>query len=316
MGEGTENGGPALRKQIAVYGSGGVGKTSFLETVGSYYHANGGFKTLVVSLDPGGAGPLDEAVEAGFVKLLQVGPTQYPLRMLDYLSQGYIPENPAEPKKFLKVDFQKEGYRAFCIEGLTAASTRIMNWARDKQAKGEQIGQMDGGKVGMFQDGPEGDQVKYGVNTMTHYGVAQSYMETFVHKMSGLWGQGVETILWTALELKSTDDDKSTPVYGPKLAGKAATGICIPWFTDVWHLDAITDSKAPKPTDGVITGERKLFLSRHYAPGDPIPYLAKTSVNPKGKMPGVIAPDFGVFMKELEAAKKRISATWTTKDAA
>lgn len=301
-----------MRKQIALYGGGGVGKTSFIRTMARYFWERDKSKTLVLSFDPGGAAPLEAAVSSGAVTLVQVGPTPYALRALDLVSQGYVPVDPAKPVKFKKVDFQKEGYRALAVEGLSAWGKRIMDWARDKQANGEQVGQMDGAKIGMFKDGAEGDVKSYGVNTMSHYGVAQSYLGTFVQNMCGLWSEGVECILWTALELKGTDEDRTTPMYGPLLAGKAVTGPCIPWFTDVWHLDSVADPATVKGTgERMILGERKVYLTRHYAAGDPIPYLGKTSVDPDGKMPTTMLPDFAIFMKELEAANVRAAATWT-----
>ena len=299
-----------MKKQILEYASGGVGKTNLLGTAAKHVFKTTGKKTRVVTADGGGAGPLEPGIRAGAIDLLDVTAWPYPFRTFDYISRGWWPKDLSSPtpwKELRDPDNQDwSQVRAYGVEGLTAFGLQLMNSMRDRQAKGEQIGAMDGQKLGLFGDGEGTDVLKLGSNTMTHYGIAQSYLYTFVKNFRQLWPRGVDLIVWTALELKATDEAKA-PVYGPMLPGKAATATCIPWFTDVLHLDVIDPKKQP---DGSVVGERKLFLNNHYANNDPIPFLAKNSAPRDGKMPTVISPDFEVFFSELEKANQRALESW------
>src|SRR3990172_2052644 len=53
--------------------------------------------------------------------------------------------------------------------------------------------------------------------------------------MSSILNIPVELVYWTALENRGEEDGK--PIYGPKGPGQALTPMCIPWFTDVLHLE-------------------------------------------------------------------------------
>lgn len=298
-------------KQILLYGGGGVGKTNMIATLAKHIYKTAQKKTRVITVDGGGVGPLSVGIELGVVEALQCDSWPFPFRYMDLLSRGYWPldKTSPEPWKCLappekQPDWDQVG--AYCGEGLTAVGTVLMNYMRDRRAKGEQIGQMDGKNLGMFKDGEGTDQVSLGANTMTDYGIAQSYLHTYVKNFRQLWSKGMPLVVWTALELKATDDAK-VPVYGPMLPGKAATAACIPWFTDVLHLDVL-DPK--KQSDGTVSGSRKVFLSNHYANNDPVPFLAKTSANRDGKMPAIIEPDFKIFFEEIAKANALAKKAW------
>lgn len=297
-----------MNKQLVVYGGPGIGKTNTVASLAKWLWKKQQKRTLVVTLDGGGAGPLQPGIDAGAIELVQ-GYPKNPFVSLTRLSQGYKPimeEGSSDFKKWVKVDWKKEGFGALCMEGLTSWGDCILDWAREKHASGEQIGAMDGEKMGFFSDGEGGDKIKLGANTMAHYSIAQSYLRTFVDRHKALWDQGCPIIMWTALEMRSQDENK-VPVYGPHLAGKAASGTCIRWFTDVLHLSVVDPKKQP---DGSIRGDRRIFLENHFEPGDPVPFRAKSSAPSEGKMPSVISPDMGVFFEELERANGRALEGW------
>lgn len=298
-----------MNKQICLYGGPGVGKTSAIRTLAKHLWKTKQQKTLVVTFDGGGAGPLEAGVKAGAIELIQLPIPKSPFVTFKRLAQGFRPED-SSMLKWKKIDWQKENIGAYVHEGLPAWSSAIMDWARDKHANGIQIGQMDGGKLGFFEDGEGVDKVKLGSNTMTHYGIAQSYMKTFIHDIKNLWQEGLENILWTALECKSlidTQDKGPVPAYGPLFVGNAATKVCTPWFTHIIHLDIVNARPMP---NGTISGDRKFFMDWHKTANDPIPYVGKFSVDPDGKAPTVIDPDFGVFFNELEKANKLALEGW------
>lgn len=137
---------------------------------------------------------------------------------------------------------------------------------------------------------------------MQHYGDAQNYIQQYVANVRLI---PVPLVIWTALELRSDDDGK--PIYGPALPGKKLTSLCIPWFTDVLHLDGVQQKDARgmlvKDANGMEVFSRKLYLAPHY-PADAPQYrfAAKTSAPFGGDMPLVIEPDMAQFFGELEKA--------------
>jgi hypothetical protein len=145
---------------------------------------------------------------------------------------------------------------------------------------------------------------------MQHYGDAQNYIAQYVSNVRLI---PVETIIWTALEVRSDDDGK--PLYGPALPGKKLTSLCIPWFTDVLHLDAIAKRDArglpTKDANGMEVLDRKLYLAPHFPSDSPgARFAAKTSAPHGGDMPLVLDCDMEVFFAELtkafDKAKKRM----------
>lgn len=139
-----------------------------------------------------------------------------------------------------------------------------------------------------------------------HYLIAQKQLGQFVANVRTI---PVDVIIWTALEIKSTDDGK--PLYGPQGPGKALTSACIPWFTSVLHLDAVAKRDAKglvmKDANGVEVLERKLYLAPHFPSDNPAQrFAAKTSAPLGGGMPSVIEPSMTRFFAELEAAKARV----------
>jgi hypothetical protein len=299
-----------MRKNILLYGAGGVGKTSAMAGYAKFLWKTTGQKALIFSADPGGYGPFEEGAKAGAVEFHYMRDFPNPMTRMRDIVVGRRPgADPKDPKApWTPVDFAAEKIGFLGIEGLTSWSEVMLNWAIDEHSKGRQVGQMDG-KSMFFKD----EESTWGASTQAHYGIAQDYMRKFVGTATQLWRQ-LNTIIWTALETKTTLKDASVvaeggkgQAYGPKLAGTAATGLCIPWFTDVIHIDRVG---ASKQADGTLDGERKFFLDQHYAPGDPIPYLAKASVSPDGKMPKVLAPSFEIFFNELSKAAAKDAEGW------
>lgn len=184
----------------------------------------------------------------------------------------------------------------YSFEGLTAFGELMLRRLRTVDASG-------GNSIsdGTFKVTSPGQQ---------HYGMAQSYIAQFVSNSRQL---PVDLVIWTALELRADEDGK--PLYGPALPGKALTAKCIPWFTDVLHLDMLP-KKDPKTgmtmkdPNGVEVLERKLYLAPHFPPDNPLfKFAAKTSAPLAGKMPVVLDSDMKKFYIELEEAQARAKAS-------
>jgi hypothetical protein len=138
-----------------------------------------------------------------------------------------------------------------------------------------------------------------------HYGQAQSYLGQFVANNRTI---PVPVVMWTALELRGEEEGK--PLYGPKGPGRALTSMCIPWFTDVLHLDGVAKRSATgiavKDANGQEILERKLYLAPHFPSDAPtFRFAAKTSAPQGGEMPTVIEPNFETFIIEREKAYQK-----------
>jgi len=142
-----------------------------------------------------------------------------------------------------------------------------------------------------------------------HYGDAQAYLGQFVANTKSI---PVERILWTALENRGEEEGKA--VFGPKGPGQALTTTCIPWFTDVIHLDGVAKTEkglVVKDSNGMEIVERKLYLSPHYPPDNKLfMFKAKTSSPLLGGMPSLLDfPATGNTMEKfftlVEAAKQK-----------
>jgi hypothetical protein len=120
-----------------------------------------------------------------------------------------------------------------------------------------------------------------------HYGDAQTYLAQYVANSKTI---PVDLVYWTALENRGEEDGKQ--VYGPKGPGQALTPLCIPWFTDVVHIDGVAKrdkGQIMQDANGFEILERKLFLQPHYPPDNKFfLFKAKTSATLAGAMPSVL----------------------------
>src|SRR5258706_7144750 len=149
-----------------------------------------------------------------------------------------------------KNDLSKIG--VICYEGITGFSERLLDDQAIRSAKGEKVG---GDIAVRFTDGRE----TIGSNTQSSYGVAQRRLKGAVEASRLL---PVEYVIWTAHKDRGTDDMKRVPVFGPKLAGHAATDDAPRWFGQCF---AVTNYPAK---NGVV--EKRLYVSSYYEDWNPI----------------------------------------------
>ncbi|HET9253871.1 MAG TPA: hypothetical protein VFO16_01555 [Pseudonocardiaceae bacterium] len=145
----------------------------------------------------------------------------------------------------------------------------------------------------------------FGANTMQHYGFAQNRMRSWIKNTRTIPGQVMPPI-WTFLELRATDDNKSIAVFGPKISGNARTAEVPSWLGNCLNTTKETNEK------GKLV--HRLYLVNHTDPGSFVPHLAKTRAEP-GDLPpfledGEKEPPFtrfslGYFFDQLEAALDR-----------
>jgi hypothetical protein len=325
---------------ILIYGGGGLGKSTLLNQLATYVWKRYGLKTRVVGADGGGTKPFKTLMDAGIIDYWPIDqwtPINGTFATLNLASKGWWPEDvktpgstllpPTEitrpcpecdgdsgakgpgmvkkcatckvsfgngvrlkPKMKLINGFDEVGHLSF--EGVTAYGGLLLRALKELNPEGGHC---------LEEKDIDGDVVfKIAQLGMQHYGSAQNYLQQYIAHTRTV---PVPFVTWTALELRGVDES-GKPVFGPAFPGKALTAICIPWFTDVLHLEG----EPIRDKDGVENVKRKLFLAKHY-PQDSKPYgfTAKSSSPDGTGMPLVIDAISGrnnmeVYFKELEKA--------------
>jgi hypothetical protein len=144
-----------------------------------------------------------------------------------------------------------------------------------------------------FRDG----ESTFGGPAMAHYGVIQTHIENCVAASKSLVGK---YIVWTSLELKTTDENTRLPLYGPDVIGKAKTSVAPAWFDNCLHLHFVQPA-AGKPA------VRRLYLQTHFE-SDGIPYAAKNRGHRLAPLPEFLAEEdlsLKVFYEKLEESHKK-----------
>lgn len=315
-----------------------MGKSTLGAQLAAFTYKTTGKKTRVVNMDGGGTSNAYAALlERGIASIWNVDlwDERSLFLTLDQATKGYWPEDPSEPNSPLlppfvkwkecpscKKDVGAKGFSlppkcvscgvqlpagTFCrtkttyangfeevgavvFEGFTSFGEALLRRLRTINPEG---GRVIDDKVG---DGPG---FKISAPGQQHYGDSQAYLGQYVANSKTI---PTGRVLWTALENRGEEDGKS--VYGPKGPGQALTTTCIPWFTDVIHLDGLPKLEkglVVKDANGMEVVERKLFLSPHY-PADNKLFLfrAKTSAPLVGGMPTMLNfPAEGNTMERL-----------------
>ncbi len=341
---------------MMIYAQGGMGKSTLGAMLAAYEWKTNGKKTRVVNMDGGGTRNAHAAlIERGISEVwdLDQWDEKSLFLTLDLATKGYWPEDGTEPNSPLLAPFSKwkecpscnkdvgaKGYAlpprcASC--GATLAAGTFCR-TRTTYANGfENVGAVvfegftsfgeallrrlrsinpEGGRS-IEDKGADGSSFKVSAPGQQHYGDAQAYLAQYVANSKAI---PTGRVMWTALENRGEEDGKA--IYGPKGPGQALTITCIPWFTDVIHLDGVAKTEkglVVKDASGMEVVERKLFLAPHY-PADNKLYLfrAKTSAPLTGGMPTVL--DFPAtgentitkLFRMIEEAKAKAGETLLT----
>lgn len=296
---------------ILLYGQGGIGKSTLIAQAAAHIYKTTGLRTRIIGADGGGTKAFKLLIDEGIVEYcpIDLWDDTSIFNVLDFVTKGSWPADPLTPNSELlppfetyreclkcKKDIGGKGVVAKCgacgvvvgagerpprrinlingfekiglvaFEGLSAFGTILLNRLRRIDPTGGRI----------IKDGD------YNISALgqQHYGDAQNYITQYVANTRLI---PVPMVLWSALELRGQDDGYGKPIFGPALPGKKLTALCVPWFTDVLHIDGV-----PKQRDasGVEVMERTIFLAQHF-PADTKPYgfVAKTSAPLEGGMP-------------------------------
>ncbi len=284
------------KQLICIYGPSGVGKTSLVGTfVTGLYRATG--KRARLYNRDGGVASIGYLQTAGALDLWDMGEVSYPFEALLEASQGAWPADTTDPtsklepptlvryiaecevdkkrvydeptqksmtvqcpvcKAILQVrarrvhnpanDLTKNNIGVVVFEGLTGFSDSLMSNMSDRSAKGEKIGE---DVAVRFKD----NQLDVGGVSRSAYGIAQRRMQRAVEASRNI--PGVDYVIWTAHKDRGEDDIKRTPVFGPKMAGHAATDDAPRWFGPCFSATTVPTANGKDP-------ERRLYLSNYF----------------------------------------------------
>ncbi len=275
-----------------IYGPTGSFKTSQVKFFSHYIYETTGKSTLLLSCDGGGWKACTEEVDEGIILPYRVETATLPLVILRKLSQGYWPEDPSETEpariNLIPIDYSKVG--GIAVEGWSSISQVIMRYLPDK---GINVGGEDRSRPGSnmafalpLHVGGAVVNETFGSNTRGDYGFVQNHLYGFTMNWNSL---PVRYVLYTALESKTEDDDRST-VYGPQIAGKKATAQCGAWVGDLLHAQDYTvartvpvpDPKNPKEfvDSTVFDVTVRMYFKKHLDPVTGLPFPAKPRVTP------------------------------------
>jgi hypothetical protein len=157
------------------------------------------------------------------------------------------------------------GIGAYGIEGLTSLGDTMMEYLQKTSATLSQ----DPSYV--WQDG----DTNYSGGNQTYYGFVQLRLYEYVHKSHMI--PYVEKVLWSGLEGRGEEEGTRTPIFGPAIVGKKATGKAPAWFGNTLHMEAIErpdgvdENQQPKIKRDVI-----MYCRTHLDPLTKIPFHAKT----------------------------------------
>lgn len=251
-----------MARSLCIYGPTGSRKTTQVKWFSHYIAEMTGKATLLLSLSDGGWSPMcDPEVDAGMIVPYKGDVTITPLLMLRKISQGYRPKYPEKMNEALAqyaedcktnnatvppeeasltaIDWNEIG--GIAVEGWTSISSVIMRYLPDKAISVGGENRMGVNKSGVSmsfsQSAIVDDQLVsevFGSNTQGDYNFVKNTLSGLVANFNSL---PCHTVLYTALEAKTTEDGEKTgkPMYAPDIAGKKASAECGAWVGDLIH---------------------------------------------------------------------------------
>lgn len=278
-----------MARSGVLYGPTGSFKTTQIKWFARYIAEVTGKATLLLSTDGGGWGACQPEIDAGMIRPYRAETNVLPLPILRRVSQGFWPKDPNETDPasidLIPVDWNEVG--GIAVEGWTSITQAFMRYLPDK---GINVGGEDRSKLSFKVPVHVGGLIveeKFGSNTRGDYGFAQNTLNGLVLNWNAL---PVHYVLYTALESKTEDDDRST-TFGPAISGKKGTRDCGAWVGDMIHAQdypKIEKVSVPDPTKPAGTMEQDIigltcryYYMKHPDPSTGIPFPAKPRVTPE-----------------------------------
>ena len=264
-----------MYRLIMMYGDSGSTKTTQLYYLAKYLlEKNPGKKILMVHAAPGGYVPF---VDSGMIARKEVDVFEFRNRSraladIRRLSKGYWPRKAKDPKTGEVKEFFQTDDRClvnwdtvcgYFVEGLDSLGECLLNHASNQDSglgfKETWKYEEDGETILGLQQG--------------HYGIVQKELRARI--VDSFTALKVDTMAWTALVGKGTEDESKETIYGPLMVGNATVAKCPSWFGDCFHL-----AEASVEKDGTTYRQKVAWFQRHTG-SNGSDYLAKPRVMPE-----------------------------------
>jgi len=207
-------------------------------------------------------------VDAGVIELADFSIRPEPLSTMRQFAEGAWPEDPEDPNSpMIALTAAKAAeYCANVFEGIAVGAQYVSGdkpgGLADRGAKGEKIG----------QDSPirikdEKSKLEFGGNPMSHFGVAQRQVLSWIERSKMLPG----FVYWTTHERVAEDKIAQEPIVGPEVIGSALTANLARYFSDLLHFTtAMTTKKVTDPTTkksiDIVDVEYRMYTRDHMDP--------------------------------------------------
>lgn len=293
---------PKRKMSVMAYGPSGAGKTTQFRYFAKYVHDVYGLRSRFICTDGGSLWEcVQDYIDEGFVDALLVpaNPQYNPYAIMRKLGRGLWPKGgvinlPTEVKVGAEVKYKSntewlayptdDSIGLIGTDSLTGYSSSFMFDAGVKNIR-------RGGEASNGVRDEEGEQ--YGSNTQGHYMDCQSEIKNYINSIVAL---PCPFSYFTALEDGGTENTTGVkrPVYGPQIAGSAATGELPKLVTNCFHLVA----------EGIGAGRVvKAFYEEHEDPTLP------PKMKWKAKASSILPEQRLDFVKQFPAGNIQLSLT-------
>jgi hypothetical protein len=209
-----------IGKTIGLYGESGSGKTTQAGEMVKHVYKQGGRKSVLNAADRGGYDSLLPLVRAGILTINELGKEDDPWQWI---------AKACDPSKYA------DDIGLVIYDSGTSMSEALLASCATLSAAGQDIGGRPAPKF-VIGKGTSG-AFNVGSNVDSHYGVVQSFMLSKIWDSTWMAKAGKD-VLWTFGVHRGESAD-STPILGPKLAGKALTTHIPKWFKYFFRLDSL-----------------------------------------------------------------------------
>lgn len=211
-----------MARTIALYGPSGSGKTTQAGEYAKFIRKTAGKLTRLNSSDLGGYDSILPLVDLGIVEPNCLGEGEDPWAWINAAVGG----EDLAPEIGLVV-----------FDSAVSMGEALLVACADAVTEGRQIGTRPGQSFTVSKG------LKVGSNTDSQYLVIQQFLLKMMWKSSWLTKRGID-VLWTFTPYTGEAADKS-PIFGPKLVGKALTPEIPKWFKYTFRLVVIPQQDAP-----------------------------------------------------------------------
>lgn len=208
-----------MERTIALYSDTGNGKTTQAGEYAKFILKSTGLTSRLYRADLGGVGPIEHLVDAKMIEVVDYDPeTNDPWQWGTDAVEGKLGKS------------GNVGLHIF--DSGTSICEALLSSCAKLSADGKDIGGRPAPKFSIAST-TGGKALKIGSNVDSHYMTVQGFIKDLIWRST--WLAKEADVLWT-FGLYRGEDQQSSLIYGPQLAGKALTSLMPKWFNYTFPL--------------------------------------------------------------------------------